>query len=131
MVSVDWLAILIASAASFALGALWYSPLMFLKPWLRATGQSSQPGHGASTYLTSAILTLASVYALAVFIPSGRSPLFAAHIGLLTGLLIVAASIGINNRFALEPLSKWAIDGGYHVARLTLAAAIYAQLAAV
>ena len=31
-------AILVATVASFAFGALWYSPLLFLKPWSREAG---------------------------------------------------------------------------------------------
>lgn len=38
MVHVNYLAVLVASAAVFVLGWLWYSPLLFFKPWMRLRG---------------------------------------------------------------------------------------------
>jgi hypothetical protein len=38
MVHVNYLAVLVAAITVFVLGWLWYSPLLFLKPWLRARG---------------------------------------------------------------------------------------------
>src|SRR5260370_7457451 len=38
MPHVNYVAVLVATVTIFVLGWLWYSPLMFLKPWLRARG---------------------------------------------------------------------------------------------
>jgi len=38
MTHVNYLAILVAAVAVFVLGWLWYSPLMFFKPWMRLRG---------------------------------------------------------------------------------------------
>jgi hypothetical protein len=38
MVHVNYLAVLVAAIAVFVLGWLWYSPLLFYKPWMRARG---------------------------------------------------------------------------------------------
>lgn len=38
MVPVNYLAVLVATVVVFALGWLWYSPLMFFKPWMRLRG---------------------------------------------------------------------------------------------
>lgn len=38
MVPVNSLAVLVAAVAVFVLGWLWYSPLLFFKPWMRARG---------------------------------------------------------------------------------------------
>ena len=35
MVHVNYLAVLVAAVAVFVLGWLWYSPLLFFKPWMR------------------------------------------------------------------------------------------------
>jgi hypothetical protein len=37
-VHLNWLAVLVATVAIFILGWLWYSPLLFYKPWMRARG---------------------------------------------------------------------------------------------
>jgi len=38
MVHVNYVAVLVAAIAVFVLGWLWYSPLLFYKPWMRARG---------------------------------------------------------------------------------------------
>ena len=38
MVHVNSLAVLVAAVAVFVLGWLWYSPLLFYKPWMRLRG---------------------------------------------------------------------------------------------
>jgi hypothetical protein len=38
MVHVNYLAVSVAAIAVFLLGWLWYSPLLFYKPWMRARG---------------------------------------------------------------------------------------------
>jgi Protein of unknown function (DUF1761) len=38
MVHVNYLAVLVAAVVVFVLGWLWYSPLLFYKPWMRARG---------------------------------------------------------------------------------------------
>ena len=37
---IDYLAVAVAAASAFLLGGLWYSPLLFAKPWMRLSGQS-------------------------------------------------------------------------------------------
>ena len=39
MVHVNYLAVLVAAVVAFVLGWLWYSPLLFYKPWMRLRGQ--------------------------------------------------------------------------------------------
>jgi hypothetical protein len=38
MMHVNYLAVAVAAVAVFVLGWLWYSPLLFLKPWMRLRG---------------------------------------------------------------------------------------------
>src|SRR5438128_10218266 len=38
MVHVNYLAVLVAAVSVFVLGWLWYSPLLFFKPWMRLRG---------------------------------------------------------------------------------------------
>jgi hypothetical protein len=38
MVHVNYLAVFVAAIVVFVLGWLWYSPLLFYKPWMRARG---------------------------------------------------------------------------------------------
>jgi hypothetical protein len=34
----NWLAVLVAAIVGYALGALWYSPILFAKPWMKLQG---------------------------------------------------------------------------------------------
>ncbi len=34
----NWLAVLLAAISAVVLGFLWYSPLLFAKPWMREMG---------------------------------------------------------------------------------------------
>lgn len=38
MVPINYVAVLVATVAVFVLGWLWYSPLLFFKPWMRLRG---------------------------------------------------------------------------------------------
>ena len=41
-VDINYFAVLVAAAVAFALGALWYSPLLFVKPWMAAMGKTEE-----------------------------------------------------------------------------------------
>src|SRR5258708_19624332 len=38
MHSLNWLAILVAAISTMVIGFLWYSPLLFAKPWMKEMG---------------------------------------------------------------------------------------------
>jgi hypothetical protein len=40
MHSINWLAIVAAAATNFFVGGLWYSPALFIKPWMAMSGVS-------------------------------------------------------------------------------------------
>ncbi|PYO76509.1 MAG: hypothetical protein DMD63_14300 [Gemmatimonadetes bacterium] len=50
MVHVNYLAVLVATVVVFVLGWLWYSPLLFFKPWMRARA-SAKTRHRVHTVL--------------------------------------------------------------------------------
>lgn len=62
MNEMNLIAVLVATVVSFAFGALWYSPLLFIKPWARAAGVDpdtpiANPGR---VYPLTALVTLLS-----------------------------------------------------------------------
>lgn len=71
--AVSWVYVLAATVASIAIGMLWYSPLMFAKPWLAAmglkktdigdAGVSPTPG-----YLASTVCTIGQAYGLGLLV---------------------------------------------------------------
>ena len=44
MPEVSWLGVTVAALASFAIGAIWYSPLLFTKVWQREAGVTDEKG---------------------------------------------------------------------------------------
>ncbi|MDX1516309.1 MAG: DUF1761 domain-containing protein [Woeseiaceae bacterium] len=115
-------AVLAAAASSFLIGGLWYSPLMFLKPWNRAMNrsESDQQPHPARVFGLSFAFALIAAWLFAQLL--GPAPEFADAIvtGLIVGLGFVATCFGINYQFADRPFSALFIDGGYHTAQFVI-----------
>lgn len=115
-------AVLIAAISSFFLGGLWYSPLLFLKPWNAAMNRSDadeQP-HPARVFGLSFAFALLSAYLFASLLGPAPDLRYSVHMGLIVGFGFVAASFGINYQFANRPLSALLIDGGYHTGQFAL-----------
>lgn len=123
---INYMAALVAAVSSFLLGGLWYSPLLFLKPWNRAMGrdENSSQGHPAKVFGLSFVFALAAALGFAHIIGPEPDIRFALHNGLIVGILFVATSFGINYQFANRPLSALFIDGGYHTGQFVLYALI-------
>ena len=115
-------AVLVAAIASFIFGALWYSPLLCLKPWCRESGvdPDAQITNPAKVYGITFVLTFITAFAFAFFV--GPHPKLGAAVGtgVGAGICFVAASMAINYQFANRSLLLWAIDSGFHTVRFIL-----------
>lgn len=119
---VNWLAVVAAVVASAVLGALWYSPLLFLRPWVRAAGR--EPVQTPAVYAVTLLAALAGAVALAVWVGPEPPLDLALHNGLTAGICVAAASLGLNYAFAARGLTLWLIDAGFHVARFLVFALV-------
>lgn len=124
----NFLAIGVAALASFMLGALWYSPVLFAKTWQKELGFTDEylkQGNMAVLFGTSFLLMLIMAFGLAVFfhdrVAGWQEGL---HGGLLAGVLLVATSIGINYLYQRKSFKLWLIDAGYQVLFMALMGAI-------
>jgi hypothetical protein len=122
MPAINIWAALVAAVSCFFIGGLWYSPLLFLKPWMRASGVTGDPGQGhpAKVFGISFLFALAAAVVYAVLIPPPTDALHAAGQGLAVGLGLVATSVGINYQFANRNFIMLAIDGGYHTVKFVV-----------
>lgn len=131
MPEVNWIAVALAAVSSFALGGLWYSPLLFGRAWQRATGLSDaqlQNGNMGLIFGGAFVLCALAAWMFAVFL-GPRPPLaFGLGAGFAAGLFWVAASFGINYLFERKPLKLFLINGGYHTLQFTLVGLILALL---
>lgn len=73
---INHLAVLVCAASSLLVGALWYSPALFYKPWLAETGLSQEQiakFNPAKTYSITFVLALIMSYNLAFFLSDDKT----------------------------------------------------------
>jgi hypothetical protein len=116
--SVNWLAIVVATVASMALGFVWY--MVLANQWMAAINKTREQimanSGGATPYILAALMQLIMAYSLALFIPrlmgattisNGLIVAFHAWLG------FVITSMIINHRYQGSKWSLTLIDGGY------------------
>jgi hypothetical protein len=121
--SVNWYAAVAAALSAFVLGGLWYSPVLFGKAWMRATGLTAErlaAGNQAVIFGASFVLALIASLVFALFLGPAPALGFAVGAGASAGLCWVAASFGINYLFERKSFTLFLINGGYHTVQFTL-----------
>jgi hypothetical protein len=116
-------AVLVAALLSFLIGGLWYSPLMFAKPWMAECGLSEAQTRGApmgKIFGFAALATLVMSFTLAAFIGAKASLGFGLFAGAATGIGWVAMSLGVIYLFEQRSLKLWLINSGYQVVSYTV-----------
>jgi hypothetical protein len=127
----NWIAITVAALAYFALGALWYSKVLFASKWiaylkLDINDPNAKKGMGL---MFGGSLVLMFVQCLAIAILTERLHviggwLSGVKIGALTGCCFCAAQVGINYLYEKKPLGLFLINGGYAIVGNIIAAII-------
>ena len=113
----NWLAIIVATVMSFALGFLWYGPV-FGKAWLDALGKTVDELNPSPTpFIISAVTTLITCVAAALLIHwlNIGTWMGGAGIGLLIGIGFIAASTASDAAFCGWSWKLVAIQGSYRV----------------
>jgi hypothetical protein len=131
MPEINWIAVVVAALASFLLGGLWYSPVLFGKAWQRETGLSDEKlkqGNMAKIFGLSFILALLAAWNFANFLGPRPSLVFGTAVGASAGLLWVASSFGINYLFERKSLKLFLINGGYHTLQFAIIGLVLALL---
>lgn len=132
----NWLAIFVAAVAGFALGALWYSPLLFAKPWMAGHGytpadvERMQKAAGRAYAISFLSMVVMGVF-LAIL--CRRLPIDGwqqgAELGFFVWLGFVATTGLTNWAFSSRKISTWVIDAGYQLVYLAIMGAIIAAWA--
>jgi hypothetical protein len=129
----NWLAILVGAAIYFILGALWYSPVLFAKPWQAAIGwdEARQPPQtNPVTYVVPGALYLIAAIATALLAKATGTDTLTEGItlGLITGLGFALPMVGVEATFdpnKPKPLTWFLITVAYHlIGFLILAVAV-------
>ena len=131
MPELNWLAVVIAALASFLLGGLWYSPVLFGKAWQRETGLTDEQlkqGNMARIFGLSFILALLAAWNFGNFLGPRPSLALGIGAGASAGLLWVAGSFGINYLFERKSLKLFLINGGYHTLQFAIIGLVLALM---
>ena len=122
-VQVNYLAVIVMAVAVQAVGALWYSPLLFSKAWVADVGISEEKlkeGGAARPMIGALVASLVMAYVLAHFVVYTKSTTVATGLqcGFWTWLGFVATSIGTNYLFERRPLRLFLVNSGYNLVSL-------------
>lgn len=128
--NLNWLAVAVAAAAYFMLGAIWYSKALFGAKWAKLVGldmnnPDKKKGMGkmmAGTF----VLIIITCIGLAMLVT--RMDLFviasAFKLGLITGICFATTAVSISFIYESRPTALYYIDCGYHLAGHLIAAVI-------
>jgi len=120
---INWLAVIVAAIASFLVGAVWYSPLLFAKAWQREIGITDTDlakGNFGRILGSAFVLTLLSTLVFHMFLGPNPGVLFAAGAGFAAGLFWVAFGKGVDYLFERRSLRHFLINGGHHTVAYTV-----------
>jgi hypothetical protein len=127
-VDLNWIAIIVAAIVPMVLGALWYSPVLFAEPWMRAVGRTREElGDAALGYLLSAVGAFLASYVLARIMRWAEvdNVWNGAVVGSMVWVGFVATVLAVTTYFGGRPRMLWLINAGYQLVALVLMGAIH------
>lgn len=126
-------AVLVSAAAFWGLGALWYSPLLFSKRWMKELGitpDNVDRSKMGQIFGLSFVLMLLMVWALNFVINTHKPEMVTLGMGFMmgvfTGFFFCMMIIGVNYLYQRKSFVLWLIDGFYVVIGLGIAGMILA-----
>lgn len=132
----NFLAVLVAAISTMLVGFLWYSPILFAKPWMKEMGydpndkaktEAMQKSAGPA-YAGSLVASLISAFVLALFLHWMRAE--GARTGAMTGFHVwlgfVATVQFTGALFAKQSMKLFAINTGYQLVCYLVMGAILA-----
>jgi len=128
--NIHWLAVLVAAVGYFALGAIWYSKILFAPKWLallkiNASDPNATKGM-AAIMATSFVTILVACIGLAILEAYLHLSTFSqgVKLGALTGLCFGSTSITNSYLYEKRPSGLHFINGGYTLVGNIIAAVI-------
>jgi hypothetical protein len=130
-IDVNWLAIIVAAVAAFAIGALWYSPMLFGRRWMAAHGHTPEKlaamqSSMGKTYTFSFVtyVIMAMVIALLMGLTGAGTAIQGIVLAVLAWLGF-GFTIGLNtNLYSDKPAAAFLIDAGYQLVHVIVMGAI-------
>ena len=116
-----WLPVLLGTLAHFALGAIWYSNILFAKKWIAYTKIDINDPNAkkgiAGMFISSILMAFLSSFGIAVLANKMQTTgIFnGAHLGLLVGICFGVSALSNSYLYEKRPLGLHLINGGYTV----------------
>lgn len=120
---VNFFAVLIAALSSFALGGIWYSPLLFQRIWMEACGLTEldlKAINPKRVFIGSFFLSFFIALSLSLFIGPTSSLGVSVGAAFIIGVCWVSSAYGITYLFEQRPLKLFMVNSGYHILQFTL-----------
>lgn len=134
---VNLLSVLVAAIATMVLGFLWYSPLLFARPWMVLMGYDPNDKakleemrkSAGKTYAISFLASLASAFVLAkiIDVASVNSALYGMKYGFAIWLGFVTTVQLTGALFGRQPFKLYLINTGYQLVCYLAMGAILAK----
>jgi hypothetical protein len=124
---INWLSVIVAALAAFAIGGLWYSPILFGNIWAKELKLSDDELKKANMPLifgTTFVLNIIAAIVLDIFIGQQSTLLSGLMYGLIVAVAWVTTSLGINYLFSRKSLKLFFIDAGYFLVFFPIMGAI-------
>lgn len=117
-------AVLVCAIANLALGALWYSPLLFYNAWMKEnkfTDEDIKKVNPARTYSITLLISIIISYNLAFFLGDGNTDMaWGTTAGFLAGFGFSALIFSVVALFEQRSWKYILINGGYITIYFTL-----------
>jgi len=137
LMDVNLLSVLVAAIATMILGFLWYSPLLFARPWMVLMGYDPNDKakldemrkSAGKTYAISFLASLASAFVLAkvIDVASVNSVLYGMKYGFAIWLGFVTTVQLTGALFGRQPFKLYLINTGYQLVCYLAMGAILAK----
>lgn len=125
--NVNWLSVIVATLLAFAVGGLWYSPVLFGKIWAKETGMTRNEENKPNTLLifgTTFVLEFTSTLLMDMVLGKEACLVSGLKLGAIISLGWVSTSFGTSYLFSQKSFKLFLIDAGHFVVWFILAAAI-------
>ena len=129
--NINWIAVVIGALSYFALGALWYSKILFAKQWLMFTkinpkDPDATKGMGLLMFMSFVwmFITAVGIAILKDRIGDISGWLGGVKLGTVTGVCFGVSAISISYLYEKRPAGLYWINGGYTLLGNIIAAVI-------
>lgn len=116
--NVNYIAVIVAAVAGFAVGAVWYA-FLFSKPWLAAVGfteEDVRQGRSPLPFVLSAVGLLIMAWVLSTIVAPADGIGRGVVVGLVLWLGFTATTTIVNYAYAARKPMLMAIDAGHWLA---------------